>query len=312
MPADYNSLAQRLIKNYGDRKIYSVYEAGFSGFGLHRILVAHGIENIIVNPASIEKSLADRVKTDRKDSFKLAKYLSLGLLKGIKVPTIEEELQRQLPRARQQLVKERSRIMVQIRRRLFLFGYHQAHARVLQRRWVKEQILSLEAGSPLRMAIESQLKLWECIALEIRAIEAHLKQQASKCNLELVYRSVPGIGKVSSRILACELGDMKHFKNEKSLFSYIGMTPTENSSGDKIKRGHISRQGKPIIRKVLVEAAWSAIRRDAEIREYYKKLSSRTGGQRAVVAVGRKLIGRARALFRKGENYRQANYSIAL
>jgi transposase len=225
------------------------------------------------------------------------------LLRSIRVPSIEEELQRQLSRARQQLVKERTRVMVQIRRRLYLFGYHQTHAKILQRRWVKEQIQSLSASSPLRVVIESQLKLWECVALEIKTIEAHLKQQASKCNLESVYRSVPGIGKVSSRILACELGDMKHFKNEKSLFSYVGMTPTENSSGEKIKRGHISRQGKPIIRKVLVEAAWSAIRRDAEIREYYKKLSSRTGGQRAVVAVGRKLIGRARALFRKGEIY---------
>lgn len=311
MPSDSKKLVDILLGNYEEGTIRSVYEAGFSGFGLHRTLVENGIENIVINPASIAISSADRVKTDKKDSARLARQLSAGLLKGIRVPSIEEELQRQLPRTRQQLIKDRTRVMVQIRRRLCHFGLNQESPRVLNRNWVSEQMSSMDPNSPLRCSIQAQLNLWQCLAAEIRTIERQLVRQAGECPLEAVYRSVPGIGRVSSRILACELGDMKHFNNEKALFCYIGLTPTECSSGEKVRRGHISRQGKPIIRKVLVEAAWSAIRRNPEIRESYKKLAARVGGKRAVVAVARKLIGRTRALFRKGEQYRQISLAVA-
>lgn len=311
MPSDGQKLIEILLKNYKGGVIKSVYEAGFSGFGLHRALVENGIENIVINPASMAISSGDRVKTDKKDSEKLARQLSAGLLKGIRVPSIEEELKRQLPRTRQQLIKERTRVMVQIRRRLCHFGYNETSPGVLNRKWVMEQIYSMDQNSPLRCSIQAHLNLWQCLAIEIRTVEKQLISQAGECPLEVTYRSVPGIGRVSSRILACELGDMKHFNNEKALFCYIGLTPTECSSGEKVRRGHISRQGKPIIRKVLVEAAWSAIRRNPEISASYKKLAVRVGGKRAVVAVARKLIGRARALFRKGEQYRQISSSVA-
>ena len=304
MPSDGEKLASILKDKYRDRKIYSVYEAGFSGLGLHRSLCEAGIENIVINPASIAVRAGDRVKTDKKDSANMARQLSAGLLSGIRIPTLEEELRRQLPRTRQQLIKDRTRVMVQIRRRLCHFGYNQEESRVLRRQWVSEVINSLDEKSPLRWCIESQLRVWTSIVLEIKSIERLLAEQASECPLEAVYRSIPGIGRVSSRVLACELGDMSQFSNEKALFCYIGLTPTEHSSGDNVRRGHISRQGKPIIRKTLVEAAWTAVKRDPEIRRYYLRLSARTGGKRAIVAVARKLIGRARALFRKGEHYK--------
>lgn len=311
MPADPEKLSQILKREYGSGEIYSAYEAGFSGFGLHRVLVESGINNIVVHAASIAVSSGDRVKTDKRDSVKIAKQLSAGLLKGIRVPTIEEELRRQLSRTRQQLIKDRTRVMVQIRRRLYLFGFDPAQDGILQRKWVREILSTIPESSSLRWSVESHLKLWDTIEGELRSLEKRLSEQAKQCPYEAVYRTVPGIGRISSRILANELGDMTQFRNEKALFSYVGLTPTEHSSGEQIRRGHISRQGKPTLRKILVEAAWVAVRRDPEVRSYYCKLSVRVGAKRAVVAVARKLIGRARALFRKGEGYREGEVAIA-
>jgi transposase len=92
---------------------------------------------------------------------------------------------------------------------------------------------------------------------------------------------------------------MSHFTNERQLFSYTGLTPSEHSSGGHIRKGHISRQGKTIIRKVLVLAAWKAIQIDSHLRETFERISVRAGGKRAIIAIARRLIGHMRACFRK-------------
>ena len=98
-----------------------------------------------------------------------------------------------------------------------------------------------------------------------------------------------------------ELEDMLHFKNEKSLFSYTGLTPGEYSSGEHKRLGNISRQGKSILRKILVQVAWRAIKQDARLNEIFERISKRAGKKRAIVAVARKLIGCIRACFASGE-----------
>lgn len=302
MPSDGTALIQKLRDDFRG-EIHSAYEAGFSGFGLHRALVEGGIKNIVVHAGGVAVTSRDRVKTDRRDSEKLALLLSKGMLKGIRVPSLEEELKRQPHRLRQQLMKERTRIMVQIRRRLCHFGYSIDEGRILQRRSVKALLEGISAIE-LKECIESQLRLWESIEREVSGINRRLSKQAAECVHETLYRSVPGIGRVGSRILANELGDMRQFANEKALFCFVGLTPTEYSSGEHIRRGHISRQGNGMLRKILVEAAWVAIRKDLNLRGYYSRLAARTGSKRAIIAVARKLIGRARAVFRTGELYR--------
>jgi transposase len=162
----------------------------------------------------------------------------------------------------------------------------------------------VRSWNELKLCIESQLRLWVAIEGEVKEINKLLSRQAEQCPYEEMYRSLPGIGRVSARILANELRDMQHFPNEKALYRFVGLTPTEHSSGERIRRGHISRQGNGTLRKILVEAAWVAIRHDAGLRLFYSRLAARAGGKRAIVAVARKLIGRARATFRTGELYR--------
>lgn len=122
LPAKSEAVVSFIKKYFPDSEVKTCYEAGFSGFWLHRELEAAGISNIVVHAASIEVAANDRVKTDKRDSLKMATQLSAGRLKGIRIPSLEEEHSRLLPRTREQLMRAKRRIQVQIRMRLHQFS----------------------------------------------------------------------------------------------------------------------------------------------------------------------------------------------
>ena len=97
---------------------------------------------------------------------------------------------------------------------------------------------------------------------------------------------------------------MSQFNNERQLFSYMGLTPSEHSSGEHVRQGHITRQGRPLLRKILIQVAWKAIKLDNSLKTIYEQLSKRVGGEKAIVGIARKIVGRIRACFRTGELYR--------
>lgn len=119
------------------------------------------------------------------------------------------------------------------------------------------------------------------------------------------------MGRISARVLSNELGDLSRFANERQLFSYTGLTPSEHSSGEQKHRGAITKQGNRHLRGILMEVAWRAIRQDPALARFFERLYPRTGKQRAIVAVARKLIGRIRSAFRKAELY-QNDYESSL
>lgn len=305
MPAKPERLEKYLHKHFKGAKIKSAYEAGFSGFVLHRHLTKNGIDNIVVNAASIEVGARDRVKTDKRDSLKIATQLSVGRLKGIFIPSIEMEDRRELTRLRSTHVKDRNRIAQRIKQKA---NYHgllgPEDTQKVSRKWIK-RFEEMEFLPGLEFSIKSLIAQWKELDERIKGIDRELENQSSEDpEVDSVYRSVKGIGRTSARILANELGDMSQFSSERALFSYTGLTPSEYSSGEHVRKGHITGQGKPILRSILVQASWIAIRYDEDLCETYERIASRSGGKRAIVAVARKLIGRIRACFRKGEMYK--------
>ncbi len=96
---------------------------------------------------------------------------------------------------------------------------------------------------------------------------------------------------------------MSQFKNEKKLFSFTGLTPQEYSSGENKRQGHISRQGRAVLRKVLVQAAWRAINQHDRLKDTFDRISIKAGRKRAIVAIARRLIGHTRACLQKKEEY---------
>ena len=309
MPAEPERLAKFIKERFEGAEVKSCYEAGFSGFVLHRVLEKEGINNIVVNAGSIEIAARDRVKTDRRDSLKMAQQLECGRLKGIRIPSLEEEAQRLLHRTREQLIRKRTSIVNQMRMRLYQFGM--SLPKSISRKGVDKFLAETELNKELRMSLEVLLTLWDTVNIEIKKIEEHQKVQAQGDVKNKIYRSIPGYGFQTVRVVSTELGDMKQFSNERALFSFIGLTPSERSSGETERKGHISRQGSARLRCVLVEAAWSAVRCDEYWRLQYQRLAIRLGGKRAIVAVARRLIGLARALIRNNDLYQQPEVKAA-
>jgi transposase len=187
--------------------------------------------------------------------------------------------------------------------RLHQFGLLPASIeRALQPKDV-EALLGKMTSVNLKLSIEFLYSQWLYLAAKVKELDKYLVVQAKSDPFAAVYLCTPGIGPLISRVLSNELGDMSQFPNERALFSFTGLTPGEHSSGDRICRGHISRQVSARLRYVLVEAAWKAIKQDKVLAEQFERLAARCGKKRAIVAVARKLIGRIRAAFKAHKLY---------
>lgn len=310
VPAVPGKLVTLLKEHFVGAEIRSVYEAGFAGFGLHRTLLSNGIGNMVVNPASIEVAAKDKVKTDKRDCKKQAIQLAANRLEGIYVPSIEQEQQRLLSRTREQLVSERTRFGHRFKSRLYQFGLigHDDETELSEA--FIDDYLKQELSFQIKECLESLARVWKFIHSEIKLVDQKLKRQASGDKHERIYRNVPGIGPVCSRILSNELGDMSQYRNERALFSHTGLTPCEFSSGDTVRKGHITKQGSARLRWVLTEAAWRAIEKDPKLAADFSRIALKRGKKRAIVAIARKLVGRIRACFRKGVPY-ELGYGMA-
>lgn len=304
IPEQFISYCRKFFPN---ANIFTAYEAGFCGFHFHRKLIENGIHNIVVHASSIEIASRDRVKTDKRDSLKIATQLSVGRLKSINIPTLERESFRTITRLRENLIRDKTRLGVLIKSFLNLHGLLSCddNSRTT-RKWITNLLTEInDSDSDYSFALRIMGDNWLEIDDRIKVVKARLKTQATiETELEFIYQSAPGIGPIISRTLINELGDMSQFSNERSLFSYTGLTPQEYSSGEHTRQGHISRQGKPILRKVLIQAAWSAVKKDVELGQAFEEMSTRTGKKRAIVAIARRLIGKIRACLQKKEVYR--------
>jgi transposase len=305
MKADGAELAMSLKKWFKGCEIHTAYEAGFSGFGLHRILCGEGIKNIIVNPASIEVAANDKKKNDQRDSKKISEQLSVGRLKGIYIPTESEELNRQLSRTREQIVEHRACLARQIKSKLFHFGLlDREDDRVVSNSFL-EELEKKSLPEMLKKSLSYLIEAWRFYTKQLDDLKIEFQAQSFEdAEREAIYRSVPGIGPVSARVLSNELGDLgKRFENQKSLFQFTGLTPSEHSSGENIRRGNIDRQGSARVRHILTEVAWRAIEGDGALKEVFDRIAATRGKKRAIVAIARKIIGRIRACFVLKQTY---------
>lgn len=298
MEANPEKLVAYLKRHFPGAQIKSAYEAGFSGFALHRYLASEGIINIVVHAAAIEVSSRDRVKTDKRDSLKIAIQLSTGRLKGIHVPSLEREQYREVSRLREKFVKDKKRVGNRLKGLLHRHGLITAlDERKVSKKWI-DSLLKNITNDPLGYCIKMHAIQWLDLAKKVKEIEKALEEQAKEDSaLDRVYQSAPGIGPINARILANELEDLRHFRNEKALFSFTGLTPSEHSSGEHRRQGHITRQGRSQLRKTLLQAAWVAIRHDSSLNEIFKRISIKAGKKRAIVGIARRLIGRIRSCF---------------
>lgn len=301
MPASPEALLSFIQRFFPEDHIFSAYEAGFSGFSLHRTLIDNGINNIVVHAASIEVAVNNKCKTDKRDSKKIAMHLFQGKLKSVHIPTIQRENWRAVTRLRLQFVKNKTRVACQIKGMLFCYNLlPHTHNGKTSKKWLKSLLNLKGIDKDVFFSLQSQIQLWLYLDKEIKQIDKRLKIQAREdYEVGNTYMENHGIGLISSRILANELGDLSQFNSESGLSSFTGLTPKEYSSGDNRRLGNISRQGNPIIRGILTEAAWKTIKKDPQLGEVFDRIVRNTGSRKkAILGIARRMIGHTRAKFK--------------
>jgi len=306
--ADYTKLKFLLVRYKTARNLKIVYEAGFSGFWLCRSLKKDGY-CCTVTPPSLTPKSAGKVKTDKRDAEKLAFYFSAGLLKSVYVPPARVESDRRVPRSRVQVVKKRSRAKHQIRSFLNLHGIKRPES--IKTNWSQQYLawlgdLKFEYVSDdftFSQLLKDYLRLCEDVDEVTQYIRQMSRSDKYQKNFEML-TSVKGIGLITGMTFLLEIYDFDRFKTSDQFASYLGLTPSQYSSGEHVRLGHITRQGNAYIRRVLVEAAWSVIRHDPHLREKYDRIRSRgTNGKKAIVAVARSLAIRLRRGLLDGTGY---------
>lgn len=298
-------LVEYLHKYFLNAKIKTVYEAGFSGFVLHRYLLEAGIDNLVVHAASVEISARDRVKTDKRDSLKLATQLSDGRLRGIHVPTPKREAYREVSRTRAKIANDKRRVgnrLKSLLHRQGLIGPNDESK--VTKKWLKK-VIQYKHDESVKYCVKICIDEWLFLGMKLKEIDDELAKQAlADKELETIYQSVPGIGAVHARVLANELEDMRHFANERQLFSFTGLTPSEYSSGEHKRQGHISRQGRSLLRKTLIQASWKAIYKDSSLQLIFERVARTAGKKRAITGIARRLVGQMRSCLKANECYR--------
>jgi transposase len=257
------------------------YEAGPTGFGLQRFLVGQGIDCVVVAPGLVPQRPGDRVKTDSRDARKLARLLAGGLLQGIHVPSRELEAARDLVRAREDARLDRMRD----RHRLSKFCLR--HGRMLptsswtvtRRNWLSEQRFEFAAQ---QITFDAYLHTVDLVDARIEQLERAIRETSEQepwRALVARLRCLRGVDTLTALALVAEIGDFNRFKNAAEFMAFVGLVPSEHSSGQKRRQGSITKVGNSHVRRLLVESAWHARRRPKVGYE----LARRQRGQNAVV-----------------------------
>jgi transposase len=242
------------------RDMLVVYEAGPSGYGLVRSLRDKGFRCEVVAPTKIPRRAGDRIKTDRRDAVTLAHFARAGDLGSVMVPEEADEAIRDLSRAREDALRARTRARHQLKAMLLRHGRHYvgkvgwtlAHERHLSQinfAYPAQNIAFTEYRSAVTEANE-----------RLERIGAALQTAVSEWRLRPVVQALMGlrgIDFVSATTIVAELGDLRRFAHPKQLMSFLGLVPSESSSGQSRSQGGITRTGNTHVRRILIEAAWS-------------------------------------------------------
>jgi transposase len=265
-----------------------VYEAGPCGYEVHRQITGMGQACEVIAPALTPVRPGDRVKTDRRDAEKLARFHRAGELTPIRVPTREEEAARDLVRIREDSLSDRLRARHRLGKFLLRQGrvYRETKSwGVAHRKWYKAQRFEFE---PLQRTFEGYVRALEEAEARLEVLDRQVRDVAERepyLTTVKCLRCLKGIDTLGAITLSVEAQEFRRFGTARAFMSYTGAVPSEFSSGGKERRGSITKAGNAHLRRILVEAAWSYRHRNTEGRALAER---RKGCPPDVVRIARK------------------------
>jgi len=299
LPYSAEHLVNHVRKHFPDQKVAFAYEAGPTGYGLYDGIVAQDYPCLIASPSMIPKAPGQRVKTNRLDSRGISENLRGGQLKSIHVPAVLYRELRHLTQLRDTFVSEMVGMKQRIKSLLLMEGleFPPAPAGSQWSFMVKAKLRKLPCSSTVRFKLDQLLDSLEFHEKQIVKTTQQIRRfcqndaELSRCIKYVV--SVSGIGQIVASQLVARLGDWRELRNVRQLGAFLGLVPTEHSTGERTDRGSITHSGDPRLRSKLIQAAWSAIRKDGELREFFRAVCQTharpVASRVAIVAVARKL-----------------------
>jgi len=259
-PHDLNKLLKVLTKLGAPLEVDVVYEAGPTGYGLQRALVARNYRCQVIAPSLIPRRAGERIKTDGRDTLKLAESSRSGDLRAVWIPDPEDEAIRDLSRARDDAVSARTQARHQLRSFLLRHDLRypgRAAWTPAFHRWLAT--LNFGQGGAQTSFTEYQLAV-QAADQRVARLTQSLIGSIGRWRFEPVVQALQalrGLAAVSAIGLVAELGDLSRFEHPRKLMSYLGLVPVEHSSGERTARGSITKTGNSHARRLLVEAAWN-------------------------------------------------------
>ncbi len=256
-PGEVRRLVRRL-KREGQGEVLCAYEAGPCGYELQRQMAKEGVQCLVVAPSLIPRKPGDRIKTDRRDARKLAELLRAGMLTEVCPPTPSEEAVRSLCRAREDaridLMRARHRLSKMLLRRGLHFSQGKAWTDK-HRAWLWSLVLDHPAE---KAVLDDYLLAVDQVTERLKSLDRQLSDLAGQePHRERVgwLRCFRGIDTVTALSIVAELYGVERFARPRSLMAYLGLVPSESSSGESQRRGGITKTGNRHLRRLLVEAA---------------------------------------------------------
>jgi len=315
-PGRIAKMVERLAAQYDGQVLLFCYEAGPCGYALYRQLLELGHDCIVVAPALIPHKPAERIKTDKRDALKLARYLRSGDLTSVWVPDEEQEAMRDLTRARDDFKAQERKARQQLNAFVLRHGHSWPKGKT---RWTKTHYNWLES---IRFNHD-----WQQVVLQeyIDAVNAGTKRVADlTAQLErvlpqwslapVVYSLVAlrGIDKLAAMVLMAELGDISRFQSPRKLMAFLGLVPREHTSSDRRRQGPITKTGNNHARRMLVESAWSYRFPARQTMHLKRKAKTATDQAKAIAWNAQKrLCGRYQSLTQSGKNTKLVCVAIA-
>jgi transposase len=299
---DSKQLLKYLKNKFPGGCYFSAYEAGFCGTSYHYSLCKLGIRNMIINAADLPQTDKQKKnKTDLHDSRAIARYLEKGLLHSIHVMPLEQQERRALYRCREAMVKDATRSINRVRSLLLFFGIEIPEEfkdkEYISKRfidWISKINLATQEGVDTLQYYLNNLVYQRKQVLQVTKKLRH----SVIVNFKESYTSlltVPGIGPITAMGILAETGDLNRFKNPDEFSSYLGLVPSEHSSGDTTHSAHLQPRCNTHLRPLLIEASWLAIRTCPTLLAYYRKHVGKNN-KKAIVKVARKLALIAKAV----------------
>lgn len=313
-PAAIGKLVRKLAARY-DRLTFC-YEAGPTGYGVYRQISALGHECIVAAPSLIPKKPGDRVKSNRRDAVILAKLLRAGELTAVWVPDRHHEAMRELTRARDTAMMDLRRKRQQISAFLLRHGMHYAAEKKTWTKahmdWLSGQKLDL---SQQRIVFEEMMQAMREAQDRLSRLEDAIRAAVPEWSLAkavTALMALRGMDLVAAATFLAEIGDLSRFQTPRELMAYLGLVPSEDSTGDTVKRGPITKTGNRRARRMLVECSWSYRHPPRVGRNKQEKVAAAPQRVREIAWKAQcRLHNRYRSLLRKGKLKTVANTAVA-